>query len=283
METETVIQLSALAHPQRLATFRLILRRFPQAVAAGEVAQVLGLKASTASVYLSALHGAGLIERRRNGTSLLYTARMDQIRQMADFLFLDVLRGRADLAPHALPRPAPKEAAMTTAKYNVLFICSGNSARSIFAESLLRDFADHKFNAYSAGTQPYSQLNPIALQMLRDKGHDTSMLRSKHISEFQGPDAPRMDFVFTVCDQAANEDCPSWPGQPISAHWGLPDPVKATGNEAERLLAFQQAFGTLRNRIKGFAALPFDSLDKLALQAAVDRLGTETPEDAETI
>jgi arsenate reductase len=157
-------------------------------------------------------------------------------------------------------------------KYNVLFICSGNSARSIFAESILRDMAGDRFEAHSAGTRPYSELNPFAVKVLEDKGHDVSLLRAKNVAEFQRPDAPEMDFVFTVCDQAANEECPPWPGQPISAHWGMPDPVKVEGTEAEKALAFQQAYGALRNRLLAFTALPIDQLDRISLQKAVDDL-----------
>ena len=157
--------------------------------------------------------------------------------------------------------------------YNVLFICVGNSARSIFAESILRSLGGGRFNAYSAGTRPYSELNPFAMQVLDDKRHDTSMLRSKNVSEFAGPDAPRMDFVFTVCDQAANEECPAWEGQPISGHWGMPDPVKAEGTDAQKALAFQQAYGALSRRIQAFTALSIDNLDRVALQGAVDEIG----------
>lgn len=161
---------------------------------------------------------------------------------------------------------------MPDTKYSVLFICTGNSARSILAESVLRNEVGDLFDAYSAGTKPYSELNPFALEVLRSKGHDTSMLRAKNVSEFQQPDAPKFDFVFTVCDRAANEDCPAWSGQPISAHWGMPDPVKFEGKEAEKSLAFQQAYGALRRRISAFAALPIASLDRVSLQHAVDNI-----------
>jgi len=169
---------------------------------------------------------------------------------------------------------------MTDRKYNVLFICSGNSARSIFAETLLRDVAGDRFTAWSAGTRPQSELNPFALEVLGAKGHDVSGLRAKNVTEFQGDDAPVMDFVFTVCDQAANEECPAWEGQPVTGHWGMPDPVKAEGTDAEKALAFQQAYGALRNRIIAFTALPFDALDRISLQKAVDDLAGETPEVA---
>lgn len=162
---------------------------------------------------------------------------------------------------------------MTDRKYNVLFICTGNSARSIFAESILSDLAGDRFVAYSAGTKPRSELNPFALEVLEQKGHDVGVLRSKNVVEFQTDDAPDFDFVFTVCDQAANEDCPAWHGQPISAHWGLPDPVKVSGTDAEKSLAFQQTYGALRNRMIGFTALPIASLDRISLQKAIDEIG----------
>lgn len=166
---------------------------------------------------------------------------------------------------------------MSDQKFNVLFICTGNSARSVFAEAIMREEAGDKFNVYSAGSRPFSKLNPYAIEMLKSRDMDTSVLRSKNISEFQQDGAPVMDFVFTVCDLAANEECPAWAGQPISAHWGLPDPVKATGTEAEKRLAFQQTFGAMSNRIKAFAALPFDTLDRVSLQERVDEIG-KTPE-----
>lgn len=162
---------------------------------------------------------------------------------------------------------------MTQNKYNVLFICTGNSARSIFAEAILHHEASDRFNAFSAGTKPYSELNPFAVEMLQSKGIDTSGLRAKNVSEFQQPSSPQMDFVFTVCDHAANEECPAWQGQPISAHWGLPDPVKAEGVEAEKRLAFQSTYGAMRNRILAFSALPISTLARASLQAEVDAIG----------
>ena len=168
---------------------------------------------------------------------------------------------------------------MLDTDFDVLFICSGNSARSIFAEALLRDLGKGKFQAFSAGTRPNSELNPFALEVLRRNGHDVSSLRAKHLSEFQMPDSISMDFVFTVCDTAAAEECPPWPGQPITGHWGLPDPVKATGTDAEKALVFAQTYGVLRRRIASFVELPFESLSRLALQTQVDHIGSthDTP------
>lgn len=266
-------RLSVLSHPQRMAIFRLLVRRCPDEVPAGEIARVLDLKASTASVYLSALNQCGLIRQSRRGTSVLYQMDLDAAQSVVSDLFLDCCRGRPDLCPPLAPETDERTGMMSDKRFNTLFICTGNSARSVFAEAILRHEAGDRFTAYSAGTQPRSELNPYAIEMLQSRGIDTSVLRAKHIAEFQGPDAPQLDFVFTVCDLAANEDCPAWTGQPISAHWGLPDPVKALGTEAEKRLAFQQTYGAMHNRIKAFAALPFGTLDRASLQKHVDDIG----------
>ena len=271
MEIKIPNQLSTLGHPQRLAIFRLLMRRYPDKVAAGNLAGALGLKPSTLSAYLAAMMKAGLISQERAGTSLLYSVEMTELRRMFDYLLFDCCRGRPEFCSPFPSMTGP--IAMSDGKYKVLFICTGNSARSIFAESILRDVGGERFEAYSAGTKPRSELNPYALEVLKQNGHDTSVLRAKNVVEFQGPDAPDFDFVFTVCDRAANEECPSWEGQPVSAHWGMPDPVKVTGTDAERSLAFQQAYGALRNRITAFTALPLSSLDHISLQQAVDNIG----------
>jgi len=273
MEEEIPSRLSILGHPQRLAVFRLLMRRYPDRVPAGELAEALDIKASTLSAYLSALQQAGLVSQERAGTSLRYRIDMTEVRRTFDYLLLDCCRGRPDLcSPLSLPFSTGTPP-MTDHRYKVLFICTGNSARSIFAESILRKEAGDRFDVWSAGTAPRSELNPFALEVLRQKGHDISVLRAKNVAEFQGDDAPKFDFVFTVCNQAANEDCPAWTGQPVSAHWGMPDPVKAEGTDAQKSLAFHQAYGALHNRIKAFAALPFASLDRISLQRAVDDIG----------
>ncbi|GGC15996.1 ArsR family transcriptional regulator [Marivita lacus] len=273
MESLVPSRLATLGHPQRLAIFRLLMRRYPDRVPAGELADVLGLKASTLSAYLSALMQAGLVTQERTGTSLRYAISMTDVQQTFDYLLLDCCRGRPEFcSPVSMPLFTGTQA-MADPKYKVLFICTGNSARSIFAESILRSEAGDRFEVYSAGTMPRSELNPFALEVLARKGHDVSVLRSKNVNEFQGADAPKFDFVFTVCNQAANEECPSWAGQPISAHWGMPDPVKVEGSDAQKSLAFQQTYGALHNRIKVFSALPFSALDRISLQKAVDEIG----------
>jgi protein-tyrosine-phosphatase len=149
--------------------------------------------------------------------------------------------------------------------YNVLFLCTGNSARSILAEAILNRDGKGHFRAFSAGSQPKGEVNPYAMTLLRKSGYDTSAMRSKSWSEFAQPGAPKLDFVFTVCDNAAGEACPFWPGQPMTAHWGIPDPAAATGTEAEIGVAFNDAYRMLTRRIELFLALPIDKLDRMVL------------------
>jgi arsenate reductase (thioredoxin) len=157
--------------------------------------------------------------------------------------------------------------------YNVLFLCTGNSARSIMAEAILNKVGAGKFRAFSAGSHPKSHVHPEAVRLLQSLGYDTSAFRSKSWSEFADPGAPIMDFVFTVCDNAAGETCPLWPGQPMTAHWGVPDPAAATGNPAEIALAFKHAYRMLNQRIGVFASLPLRSLDHLTLQRKLRDIG----------
>ena len=269
---------ATLGHPGRLAVFRLLMRFAPQGVRPTEIAGALGLKQNTLSHHLADLTASGLVTVARQGRSLHYAVDLDITEGLIGYLALDVGRARPDLVAPLLF--AHKDAAPMTAphrdtNFDVLFICSGNSARSIFAEALLRDLGNGKFQAFSAGTRPGTALNPFALEILKRNGHDVSGLRSKHISEFQQPDSPVMDFVFTVCDTAAAEDCPPWPGQPITGHWGLPDPVKASGTDAEKALVFAQTYAALRRRIMAFVELPFASLNRLSLQSRVDAIGAD--------
>jgi arsenate reductase len=157
--------------------------------------------------------------------------------------------------------------------YSVLFLCTGNSARSILAESLLRQLGEGRFNAFSAGSFPKGEVHPLALQLLLEQGLPTGDLRSKSWNEFSAPGAPVMDFVFTVCDQAAGEVCPVWPGQPVTAHWGIPDPAGVDGSEAERMLAFREAFRSLERRLKIFVSLPIVQLDRVTLTRRVEAIG----------
>jgi len=163
---------------------------------------------------------------------------------------------------------------------NALFLCTGNSARSIIAEAIMNRVGARRFHGYSAGSHPTGTVNPHAIALLKALNHPTGDLRSKDWNEFSGPDAPQMDFVFTVCDNAANEVCPIWPGQPMSAHWGLPDPAAAEGTDAEIAAAFADTYRMMNNRIEIFVNLPHASLDRLSLQRHLDEVGRTLPESA---
>lgn len=262
---------ATLGHSGRLGVFRLLMRFAPRGVRPTEIAAALGMRQNTLSHHLADLTVAGLARVERHGRSLYYSVDLDTTESLIGYLALDVGRARPQLlAPFTdtpgRPLPAPSRV------LNVLFICSGNSARSLFAEALLRDLGEGRFAAHSAGTKPGSQPNAFALDVLRRHGHDTGRLHSKDISLFQQDGAPVMDFVFTVCDMAASQECPPWSGQPITGHWGLPDPVGAPGDEAAKMQAFERAYLSLRRRISAFVALPFGALDRMSLQALVDEI-----------
>lgn len=265
---DRVAQLAALAHPQRLALFRLLVRRFPDAVPAGEIAAALDVRQNTLSSYLNDLRHAGLIAQHRQGRSLLYRVEMAESGGLVDYLVSDCGRGRPDLCA-----PGSPAAASLPDRPRVLFVCAGNSARSIIAESLLRHEAGDRFAAFSAGTRARSEIHPQTRALLTRKGHDLAPLRAKTVAELRAPGQAQFDFVFTVCDRAANEDLPPWPGRPLSAHWGLPDPVPAEG--AADPDAFDATFDTLKSRIDSFAALPVHRMDRAALQSRLDAIALE--------
>jgi arsenate reductase len=162
--------------------------------------------------------------------------------------------------------------------YDVLFLCTGNSARSILAESILSRLGKGQFRGFSAGSHPTGRVNPIALSLLKQLGFPADGLRSKSWDEFAAPNGPHLDFVFTVCDKAAGEVCPYWPGQPMTAHWGIPDPAAVEGTDVEKSLAFRDAFRSMETRIKLFLCLPIASIDRMRLQERLDAIG-KTPPD----
>ncbi|MCC5959519.1 MAG: metalloregulator ArsR/SmtB family transcription factor [Rhodobacteraceae bacterium] len=263
-----------LGHPDRLSVFRLLMRFAPRGQRPTEIAQALGLKQNTLSHHLRDLVHSGLLQASRQGRSLYYAVDLDMAEALIGYLALDVGRARPDLlAP--LP-PARMELSTGGAHvFNVLFVCSGNSARSVMAEVLLRDLGAHRFTAHSAGTRPAAHPNAATLDTLRRNGHDLRGLRSKHIAEFRAPDAPKMDFVFTVCDASAAQDCPRWSGCPITGHWGLPDPVQARQTNGDATAAFALTYAALRRRIEAFVALPVAALDRLALQTRIDAIDAD--------
>lgn len=266
MSDQTVAELSALAHPQRLALFGLLMRRYPDRLPAGEIGQVLGAKPSTLSAYLAELAEAGLIDAERRGTSLLYRARLEAARGMVARLLAEACRGRAE--PEAGANPGNGRV------QNVLFLGWDNAARSLMAEALLRELAGSRFEVFSAGVMPGAEANPQALAMLAELGHDTAALWAKPAAGFLAADAPRMDLVITLSDRAANVQLPAWPGRPVEAHWGLPDPVALGTAEA-----YAGAYLTLRARAAALAGLPA-GLGRAALQAQLDALaGLRAPAD----
>jgi len=173
------------------------------------------------------------------------------------------------------------EEKMSDRVFNVLFLCTGNSARSIMAEAITNHAGKGMFRGFSAGSQPAGEVNPFALDVIRVAGLSADGFRSKSWDEFAAPDAPHMDFVFTVCDDAAGEVCPVWPGQPITAHWGIEDPAAFEGSDAEKHAVFLKAYGYLRNRIELFTSLPVASLDRMTLQNKVEEIGRTSPGKSE--
>ena len=275
METSTAIAiLGALAQETRLHIFRHLAQTGPRP--AGQVGEHFGLPLATLSFHLKTLQQAGLLDCRREGRQLIYQARCDVIVELMAYLTEHCCNPPAfnPLTAMSLQTVTREPAAMNQEKvYNVLFLCTGNSARSILAEATMNHLGKGRFRAFSAGSFPTGKVNPFTLKLLHLQGIPTEGLRSKSWDEFATPDSPPLDFVFTVCDRAAGETCPMWPGQPMSAHWGVDDPAAAEGDDAQKMLAFRKALRELENRIKIFMNLPIKSLDKIKLQSRLDEIG----------
>lgn len=266
MEIDNLNQLATLSNPQRMDVYQLLMRRYPNDVKAGEIATVLGIKPSTLSVYLSALVKGHLISKRRDGTALYYRTDMDGVRSMMDFLTTDCCNGRPDLCP-------PEEGSIPCKEnkirpLNVLFVCSGNSARSLMGEAFLNQLDGKNIRGFSAGTSPKAAPNPAAIATLERHGISTQALRCKPLSAFQSEDSPKIDFVFTLCDRAANTAVPSVNGSPLGAHWRIAEPSKA----ADATAGFENSYNILKLRISKLCALPFEQLDRAARQKAIDEI-----------
>jgi arsenate reductase len=226
------------------------------------------------SFHLSALERAGLVQSTRQGRHVIYAVRIAGLRSLFGVLSETCCGGRPDLCgdlARLLPEETRTEDHMTP-KFNALFLCTHNSARSIMAEAILAKFAGAKFNAYSAGSQPAAQPMPEVMSRLAVLGHDVSSLRSKSWQEFMGADAPRMDFVITLCDTTVGQMCPDFDDRPVTAAWPFPDPAKFAGSEVERIAFVNELYGMIRRRLEAFASLPFDALDRMALKARLDEL-----------
>jgi arsenate reductase len=273
--TEAAAAFAALAQETRLELMRLLLAESPNGLPASDIASRLGVPASTLSFHLAALERAGLTSSTRHGRQIVHAARMAGVLQLLGFLTETCCGSRPELykdLARLLPPMTEENQGMTPA-FNVLFLCTHNAARSIMAEAILRKCGGNRFRAYSAGSDPLAKPNPDVIEKLRAFGHDTAGLRSKSWDEFTGPDAPRMDFVITLCNTLRGKTCPEFGTLAVTAAWPLPDPAKFTGNKAERATLLNEVYGGLRRRIEIFTSLPFASLDRMAMKARLDEIG----------
>ena len=266
--------LAALGQSTRLELLRALLNAGPSGLAAGEVADRLGVPSSTLSFHLKALDQAGLIAATRQGNKLIYAPKIDRLRALFAFVSETCCGGEpglcGDLGQHAAGKG---KARMSTARFNVLFLCTRNSARSIMAEAILNKLAPGKFTAYSAGSEPAPEgPMPEVLSQLKVLGHDVSGLRSKGLDELALPSGPKVDFVITLCDMLAGQVCPDFGDTTITAAWPMPDPAKFTGSPTERATMLNDLYAGLRRRLDIFANLPVASLGRMALKARIDEL-----------
>jgi ArsR family transcriptional regulator, arsenate/arsenite/antimonite-responsive transcriptional repressor / arsenate reductase (thioredoxin) len=279
-ETLAIESLGSLAQPTRLAVFRRLLAAHPGTVPAGELAKHCEVPHNTMSTHLGVLQRAGLIRAEKDGRAVNYRADVRAFRGLVTFLSRDCCNGRPDLCGD-IARLIPandqdmKEKVMT-ASFNVLFLCTHNSARSIMAEALLEKIGQGKFNAYSAGSDPALRPMPEVIERLKKLGHDTSKLRCKSWNEFAGPSAPRMDFVIALCDTPHGQVCPEFGEKFVTGAWPLPDPTDFKGSETERATLLNELYAMIRRRLEIFTSLPFNALDKMAMRARLDEIGDTT-------
>jgi len=277
-EMDAAAGFSVLSQPTRLRLVRLLASRGATGLPAGELAAALRVAPSTLSFHLNALEQADLIQSTRQGRQIIYAVRFHGLRQLLSFLTDTCCGGRPDLCgdiarllPDDLDGAVPMQPA-----FNVLFICTHNSARSIMAEAILEKISRGRFNAYSAGSTPAAAPMAEVLERLTTLGHDIKGLHSKSWNVFTGPEAPRMDFVITLCDTADGETCPDLGDKPITATWPFPDPAKFMGSPVERTALLNQLYGMIRRRLEAFTSLPLASLERLALKARLDELGDDS-------
>lgn len=276
--TDAVTLFSALANEGRLSAWRRLLESGSDGMTHGELAAVLGMPKPTLSFHLRDLRLAGLVDSRKQGRLVVYTANVGAAEALGTFLTETCCGHRPDRC-FSRPGTEPTMSQGIDKVYNVLFLCTGNSARSIMAESILQREGQGRFRAFSAGSRPRGTVAPEALALLERNNYPTGHLASKSWDAFARDGAPEMDFVFTVCDDAAGETCPVWPGQPLSAHWGVPDPVAFVADAKQRALFFADVYRMLNNRISIFCALPLRALDRLTLQKKLNAIG-EIADDA---
>jgi protein-tyrosine-phosphatase/DNA-binding transcriptional ArsR family regulator len=272
--SDAAVAFAALSVDARLNLMRLLMAEGATGMAAGELANRLGLPASTTSFHLAALERAGLTQATRQGRQIIHAVRIAGLRRLLGFLTETCCGGRPELCgdlARLLP-PWPEEDQGMTPAFNVLFLCTHNSARSIMAETILEKYGRGRFHAYSAGSDPIAEPSREVIAKLKALGHDTGKLRSKSWNEFLGPNAPHMDFVITLCDTPDGQLCPEFGGVTVTAAWPLPDPAKFKGSAIERTALLNELYAGLRRRLEIFVALPFASLDGMALRKRLDEL-----------
>ncbi len=263
---DAIAVMSALSQPSRIEIFRLLVRYLPFGLAAGDIARLLALTPNTMSTHLTILENAGLVLSRREGRSIIYAANTDMAVKLSGFLMEDCCKA-SDTPAAPRPFPAKREAGEVGKPLNVLFLCTGNSARSIMAEAILNREGGGWIKAYSAGSKPAARVNATAIAVLDELGYPTPEFRTKNWNEFSSGSPVKMDFVITLCDAAAGEICPVWSGRPLAAHWGIPDPSAVRGTEAEKRAAFLQCYRQLAARVTTFVNLDLAKLDRPALRA----------------
>lgn len=276
METlEAAAAFAALSQETRLDLMRLLIAEGGSGLPAGEIAARLAVPSSTLSFHLAALERAGLTQSTRQGRQIVHAVRIAGVRRLLSFLTETCCGGRPELCgdiARLLP-PFPDEDQGMTPAFNVLFLCTHNSARSIIAEAILQKLGASRFHAYSAGSEPIAAPHPEVVEKLRMLGHDVSRFRSKSWNEFTGPSAPRMDFVITLCDTLDGQVCPDFGELAVTGAWPLPDPAKFTGSAVERSTMLNELYASLRRRIEIFISLPFATLDRMAMKMRLDEIG----------
>jgi arsenate reductase len=267
-KAHVVAALAALAQETRLDIFRLLVTRGPEGMPAGEIGDRLKLPSPTLSFHLNQLRHTGLVSSHRQSRLIIYSAKFRTMDSLIEYLTENCCTGQMDRTPGRANASIAADREL-----NVLFLCTNNSARSIMAECAMNRWGGARFRAFSAGSNPKGAVHTNTLRILEELNYETDGLRSKNWNEFAQPDSPPLDFVFTLCDRAAAEVCPAWPGQPIRAHWGVQDPVAVSGSSSAIRKAFVKAYNELEQRIRIFTALPIETLERFALERWVSEIG----------
>ena len=276
-EDTALAALASLSQSTRLATLRRLMAAYPGSVPAGELARACETPHNTMSTHLGVLMRAGLVDVERVGRTMNYRADVAAFRRLVTFLTDECCSGRPDLCgdfTSFIPEASsPAREDIVSPAFNVLFLCTRNSARSIIAEALLTRIGQGRFNAYSAGSDPAEEPMPEVVERLKQLGHDTEKFRSKSWHEFAGSNAPRMDFVIALCDSPQGQACPDLGEKFVTAAWPLPDPAAFRGSAVERTILLNELYAMVRRRIEIFTSLPFASLDRMALKKRLDEIG----------